>query len=60
MGRFLWEEKVMASMNIRQLRIRLVILVDWEHGTGMDHTAPVPTTYLVTQEGCNTMLAMYK
>jgi hypothetical protein len=55
-GRFLWKEVVKASINIQMVRIRLVISVDWEQGTGMDHIAPAPTAYPVTQEGYNTVL----
>jgi hypothetical protein len=57
MGRFAWEEAVKASINIQVVRIRLVISVDWEHETRMDHIAPAPT---ITQVGYNTVLFMYK
>jgi hypothetical protein len=50
---------VKAFRNIQLVRIGLVILVDWEHETGINHIAPVPTTYPVTQVGYNTMPAMY-
>ncbi len=60
MGRLPWEEKAKVSRNIQLMRIGLVTSKDWEHGIRMDHTAPVPTTYPVTQVGYNTMLAMYK
>ncbi len=39
MGRFAWEEAVKASINIQVVRIGLVISVDWEHETRMDHIA---------------------
>jgi hypothetical protein len=60
MGRFPCKEAVKASINIQLMRIGLVISVDWEHGTGMDHIAPSPTAYHVTQVGHITVLAMYK
>jgi hypothetical protein len=44
---------------VQLVRIGLVKSVDCEHETGMDHIAPAPTTYLVTQVGYNPMLVMY-
>jgi hypothetical protein len=58
--RFPWEETVKASINIRLVRIGLVISVDWEHGTGMDHIAPAPTTYPMIYVSHITMLACIK
>ncbi len=45
-----------VSLDIGLVRNGLVISVDWEHGTGMDHTAPATSTP-VTQVGHTTMLA---
>jgi hypothetical protein len=62
-GTFSWEEMVKASIKIwlvRIGRIGLVISVDWEHGTRIDHIAPAPTTYPVTEVGHTSALAMYK
>jgi hypothetical protein len=38
-GRFPWEEAVKACIHIQQVRIELVISVNQERGTGMDHVA---------------------
>jgi hypothetical protein len=54
------EEMVKVSVNIQLVRIGLVILVDREHGIGMDHIVSAPTKYPMTQVGCTTVLAMYK
>jgi hypothetical protein len=43
--RFPWEQKVMASINIQLVRIKLVRLVDRKHGTGIEHIVPATTTY---------------
>jgi hypothetical protein len=47
-------------INIQLVRIKLVISVDREHGTGIGHITPAATTYPVTQVGHTTVLAMYK
>jgi hypothetical protein len=54
------EEMVNLSVNIQLVRIRLVILVDREHGIGMDHIVSAPIQDPMTQVGCTTVLAMYK
>jgi hypothetical protein len=47
---------VKASINTQLVRIGLVISLDWEHGTSMDHIAPAATTYPMTISGYDTML----
>ncbi len=49
-----------VSVNIQLVRIGLVILVDREHGIGMDHIVSAPTQDPMTQVICTTVLAMYK
>ncbi len=41
---FSWEEAVKASINVRQVRVGLVISVDGEQGARMDHITSVPAT----------------
>jgi hypothetical protein len=48
---FPWEEAVRVSINIWLVRVGLVISVDQEHGTEMDHITSVTATHLVTQVG---------
>jgi hypothetical protein len=43
---FPWEEAVKASINVRQVRVGLVISVDREQGARMDHITSVPATLL--------------
>jgi hypothetical protein len=63
-GATIWAEPirgtVTASINIELVRIGLVRSVDWKLGTGIDHIAPAPTTYPMTQVGYDTVFAMYK
>jgi hypothetical protein len=42
-----WEEAVKASINIQLVRIGLEVSIDWEHGIGMDHIVPAPTTIFI-------------
>ncbi len=50
-GSFPWEKAVRAPINTRLVRVGLVISVDREHGTWMDHIAYAPATHSVTQVG---------
>jgi hypothetical protein len=43
---FSWEKAVRASIIIWLVRVGLVISVDREHGTGMDHIASAPASPL--------------
>jgi hypothetical protein len=52
------EETVTASINIQLVRIGLVISVDWQHGTGMNHIAPASTACPMAQVGHTTMLVI--
>ncbi len=45
-------EAVRASINTQLVRVGLVISVDLEHGTGMDHMKSAPATHPVTQVSC--------
>jgi hypothetical protein len=40
---------VKASINVQLVKIRIVLSVDWEYGTGMDYIAPASTKYPMTQ-----------
>jgi hypothetical protein len=60
MGRLPCKETLKVFMNMQLARIKLVMPVDREHGSRMDHTVLEPTTYPMTQVGYNFMLAMYK
>jgi hypothetical protein len=40
-----------VSINIHLARVGLVISVNREHGTGMEHIEPAPATHPVTQVG---------
>jgi hypothetical protein len=42
------------------VKIRIVLSVDWEYGTGMNHIAPASTKYPMTQGVYYIVSAMYK
>jgi hypothetical protein len=53
-----WDEVLKAFVNIQLVRIELVISVDQEHGTRIDHIVAAPPTHPVTQAGHTAMPAI--